>query len=317
MTIDQDTDDLTVYGEEGHGDDAAGRVVSGAVSLSPGGTLNEESLERFLLGRHAQIVTIIGDRDSGKSTLISAIYDRLLRGPFAGFSFVASRSLIAFEKRLHSARVESGRNRPETPRTSRQEGLLHFHIALAETENPDGRFDIMLSDRAGEVYREARGDTALISQLPEIFRADRLVILVDGGRLASPIERSNAVQSARQMLRALLDNDAIDSESRVQIVITKMDLLDSTQDEDLGEIVANFEAKLLADFGQRLPHLQCMRVCARDPDGKLDPALGVDSLLHDWSVLTEKVVVPHVPELKLTSEFDRLLLRMPKDMMND
>jgi hypothetical protein len=98
--------------------------------LPPGEALTPEEVDQLLRWRGATFVTVVGDSHSGKTTLICALYDRFLRGPFAGLTFVASRTLVALERRSHYARVDSGRATPETMRTTISDGLRYFHLAV-------------------------------------------------------------------------------------------------------------------------------------------------------------------------------------------
>lgn len=154
-------------------------------------------------------MTIVGDRDSGKTTLVAALYDRFLRGPFAGHRFAGSRTLVGLEKRSHYARAESGRAKPDTPRTSISEGLSYYHFAVRSAAAPAARTDVMVSDRAGETYRHARSNSEIVPQLSELPQANRVVLLLDGARTADAVTRAGAIQAVRQSLRAFLDGGAL------------------------------------------------------------------------------------------------------------
>jgi len=302
-------DDLAVYGQE---DSARPTPRSGSVptvKLPDGEALDEQGADRLLRSVPATTIAIIGDRDSGKSTLVSALYDRLLRGPYAGYAFTGSRTLVALEKRLHDSRVESGRDTAETIRTSRAEGLLHFHFGLAIAGDPTSRYNLLLSDRAGEVYRDARASTDLIATLTEIPRADKIILLLDGHRLSDVIERTGATQAARQTLRAFTDNGAFGMQSLVQVVTTKWDLLNTPDQTDAVAHLQTFEDRLARDFRGRLGELSFWRVSARDPKGVVDPALGLDALLRNWAKPRSEAL-PQLSAPAVSSQFDKLLVRM-------
>lgn len=289
------------------------------VKLPSGEALDVAGVDEFLRWRPMTLVTIVGDRDSGKTTLISSIYDRFLRGPFAGYLFAGSRTLIGLERRSHYARVDSGMTTPDTPRTSISEGVRFFHLALARADAPDARADLMLSDRAGETYRQARGNSRLVSDLIEVKKADCLVLLLDGARVVNPVERAGAVQSVRQTLRALWDGGALDAGARVQVATTKIDILRAQPEGDKAHtdtLLTALRDGLRADFGPRLGDLSFWDIAARDPAGTFEPAYGVDALLASW---LDKVPRPATiidrPGLVLQSEFDRLLARTPMETL--
>lgn len=282
------------------------------VALPHGELLSHEDVQRFLLWRPATFISIIGDSFSGKTTLICALYDRLLRGPYADMSFAASRTLVALEKRIHPARVDSGRVVPDTTRTSIADGLRYFHFAVAPIGSPRLRTDLLLSDRAGETYRKARNNTDIVANLSEIPQADKILLLVDGGRVADPVQRASTIQGARQMLRVLVDNGAVGSSSTVQVVTSKVDLITAAQDKNnIADALNGFRERLTADFGPKLEQLTFWDVAARDPKGVFDPAHGLDALIRDWVKPRLQRVLASLPPQELKSEFDRLLVRTP------
>lgn len=310
------TQEIEVVGQDVSHDDVE-EGMSAAEKLVPlpsGEALTTEDVERFLRWREANFIAIIGDSFSGKTTLVTAIYDRLLRGPFADTSFTGSWTLPALERLSHYARVESGRATPETPRTSIHDGLSYLHLALSDRlASPVKRVDLLISDRAGETYRRARDDSTTVTTLTEIPQAARVVLLLDGARVAKLDERAGAMQSIRQTLRVLLDNQAIGKNTAAQVVTTKIDILDQHEDSKvLREALAAFWARLKQDFEPRLGHLSFWEVSARDPTGKYAPAYGVDSLLREW--VTQSATGPFFvpPPEGLKSQFDRLLLRTPE-----
>jgi hypothetical protein len=284
----------------------------GRVSLPPGEALTPDEVDQFLLWRDATFVAVIGDSHSGKTTLVCALYERFLKGPFAGLGFAGSRTLVALERRSHHSRVESGRIAPDTAHTSLQEGLRYFHFAVAPNGQPGKRTDLLLSDRSGEVYREARDNSNVVRTLPEIPQADRTVLLLDGRRVADPIERNGAIQSTRQILRVLLDNGALGPTSIVQVVTTKFDLIAASPDvQKIDNVLAAFRERLFADFAGRLKSLSFHDIAARDPTTKFAPAHGLDALLVDWSTHRSRYTLSPRPAFALNCEFDRLLTRTP------
>lgn len=290
-------------------------VDENRIPLPSGETLSPAEVDAFLRWRPANFVTIVGDRNSGKTTLICAIYDRFLKGPFAGYLFAGSRTLIGLEKRSHLARAESGRSQPDTPHTSLSEGLTFFHFAVVPADRIDTRSDLMLSDRAGELYRQARNNSALIAGLVEVAKAHRLVLLLDGGRVANLVERAGAMQSVRQALRAFLDGGGLDPSSIVQVVTTKIDLLaDHPEKLAIEAELKAFRERLQANFASRVTELSFWEIAARDPLGRFSPAHGVGALFADWVTTRQAVVSRSTLAGPLQSEFDRLLLRTPMEV---
>jgi len=283
------------------------------IRLASGEALDTGSVDQFLLKRDARIIAIVGEQESGKTTLICSLYDRFCHDSFSGFSFAGSDTLVGFERRMHYSRWISGRSTPETLRTSASESIQFYHLALADSNCSLCRTDLLLSDRAGESYVAARDNSDALSGLIEVAKADVLVFLRDGGRLVIPNQRAGALYSARQTLRAFLDGGLIGADTAAQVVTTKYDLILSDPDKEhvMGHL-QNANAKLYESFGDRLASLTFWDVAARDPKGILEPAWQVDQLLRSW---TSARVPPRAPcqpsQLRLINEFDRLLVRTP------
>jgi hypothetical protein len=266
--------------------------------------------------RAATFVAIIGDSHSGKTTLICALYGRFLKGAFGGLGFAGSRTLVALERRSHHARVDSGRATPETARTSHLEGLRYYHFAVAPNGEPGKKTDLLMADRSGEVYRSARNNSTVVATLPEISQADRIVLLLDGSRVADPVERNGAIQSVRQTLRVFLDNDALCPTSIVQVVTTKIDLIAASREgQEIADALAAFRDRLTKDFGPRLKSLSFHDIAARDPTATFAPAHGLDTLIEDWATPRPRYTPAAPPLLALHSEFDRLLARTPMEVL--
>ncbi|WP_061260462.1 TRAFAC clade GTPase domain-containing protein [Leptospira interrogans] len=282
--------------------------------LFSGELLDSEEVEKFLRQRPVTFISVIGDRNSGKTTLISSLYERYRQGKFSGYYFSGSVTLIGVERSLHYSRLESGSNKIDTQRTLLSDGLKYFHLSISPVENLNAKRDLMFSDRAGETYRNARSNTVLIKDLIEIPRADKVLLLLDGARISDPEERSDSMQSTRQMLRALIDNGALGSDSHVQIITTKIDLLTKNPDyKMISEILENFKNKLVLDFGAKICSLTFWDVSTRDPSGELELVYGVDELILDWVTEKKSIEVYNQNKIEFKTEFDKLLLRSNLD----
>lgn len=282
------------------------------IPLSSGEALAPVEVDQFLLWRPARFITIVGDFDSGKTTLINALYDKFLWGSFAGHQFAGSHTLVGFEKKSHHSRIDSGRIVPDTLRTSLSDGLKYFHFSLVPSENIQLRIELMLSDRAGEQYQKARNNSDVVSELVEVKKAHYVVLLMDGGRIADPVHRQNAMQSVRQTLRAFLDGGALSKTSRVQVVTTKVDRLATLSEKEvLDAQLKKFREGLQKTFGECLAELSFWEIAARDPYSKFPPAYGVEELLKSWCAFIPVTVTCAPLQIALNTEFDRLLSRTP------
>jgi hypothetical protein len=288
----------------------ASAPIARDIAIPSSESLTTEDVTAFMCSQPATIIVLLGDRDSGKSTLICSIYDRFLHGSFAGFDSCGIRTITGLERRAHLERTDSGRSTPDTQHTSIAEGLQYFHFPVTSTKNVGPRHDFIISDRAGELYKNARGNSVLVDQLIELPSADFVVILLDGARLAELATRAGAFYSVRQSLQMFLDRGALDKSCRIQIVTTKIDLLKKAPDlAVIEERQKAFEARLQVDFSARLGSMEFRAIAARDPLGTYDPAFGVDDLLKTWLQGPKKRVGVTIAPTELSTEFDKLATR--------
>lgn len=275
--------------------------------LPPSMLLSPGDADALLRWRQAAVITVVGERNGGKTTLVSQLYEQFLRGPFAQTLFSHSWSLQGFEKKSFQSRVRSGGALPDTPRTSAQEGLGFFHLAVSD-ETSLNRTDLLISERAGETYREMRDLPARAATLVEIHKASVIVLILDGERVSRARSRNAVFGSVRSIARALLDAGNINPLARVQLVTTKIDLMADAAASEALTALATFEADLAAVFRDRFA-LATFRISARDPSGHLPPGSGMDELLRSWMapVVSVPQDEPAIPPL--TSEFDLFLVR--------
>ena len=278
------------------------------VSLPPAGMLSVEDADALLRWRDASVVAVVGERNGGKTTLVTELYERFLRGPFANMLFRHSLSLMGFERKSFQSRAESGAPLPDTPRTSNREGLSFFHLGLADARDLR-RTDLLLSERAGEVYREVRDRPAGAGGLIEVRRAHTVVLIVDGERVADDRRRAEAFASVRNIARALADSGVISPEARLQAVTTKCDLLRGENSAAALEALDLFERVFTEQYSLRFASATAHRTAARDPNGTLEPGHGLAPLLCSWLAPPACIAAapPNMPTL--IDEFDRLLLR--------
>src|SRR5262245_49650285 len=86
------------------------------VEIFSGGALSAADADAITLRFRTLLIVLVGAEGSGKTTVLASIYERLNEGPFAGFQFAGSRSLLSFEEICHLNRLASGGAQPDTQR---------------------------------------------------------------------------------------------------------------------------------------------------------------------------------------------------------
>lgn len=280
----------------------------GWITLPPAGMLSLEDADAMLRWRPASLVAIVGERNGGKTTLVTELYERFLRGGFAGHLFSHSLSLLGFERKSFQSRAESGGEKPDTPRTSAQDGLSFFHLAVANDATLR-RTDLLISERAGEAYREVRDKPANATGIVEVEKARTVAFVVDGERVADGRRRAEALASVRHIARAFVDAGCISADAEVQVVTTKFDLLHDEIGAEAIQALSEFERRFVESYDGRFAAVSVHRIAARDPNGAFAAGHGIERLLKSWTrpVIPFTLRLPPLPTL--ADEFDRLMVR--------
>ena len=235
-------------------------------ALLPGSDpLDASEASRLLAQRPGRLVVWIGERDSGKTTLTIQLYERQRR-PGEDTRFAGSRTLLAFERLTHPRRATSGRSVPQTHRTELDpEGREILHLALTSGVE---HTHLLVADMPGEVFRQLGDNQLTARDIPLLPRADKLALLIDGGRLRDPATRGSALTRARQLLERLQASALPHSRTELALVITKWDRVS----DDPGTMVywQPREDRLLAEVRSLDAGAPHFRVAAGAPAGYQD-----------------------------------------------
>jgi hypothetical protein len=261
-------------------DDAEGQS---SVDLFAGYEITGAETEDITLRWPTQLIVLAGAEGSGKTTMLAALYEHLGRGSFAGFDFAGSRSLLGFEKICHANRVISGGTRPTTERTIPSDEAAYYHLALRETTGDRPHRQILLSALSGELYRWARNSREECATLTFLHRANAIVVLVDGDKLASLEQRNNAHADAAGILDAFLDAKMVPSGCQVEFVFSKLDRIHAAGEVALG-FLKQTQEKLETKFRAHVPQLAFRKVAARPgpTNDEQELASGIASALATW-----------------------------------
>lgn len=260
------------------------------IDLYAGNDLTSEDADAVTLRSPAHLVVFAGAAASGKTTVLASIYDRLSEGPFAGFQFAGSRSLLGFEQICYLNRLASGGTRPDTPHTPLSDEAAYYHLALRAKEAGAQRRHVLLCAISGELFRLATNSREDCERLTFLHRANTIAVLVDGARLAVPAQRTQAQSEASSILESFLDANMIGSRCRVEFVFSKLDLVVEAG-EAAKEFLNTTERKFEQRFGGRVPHLAFRRIAARPEVEPSDGPLN-DGLADAFVAWTTSAVAP-------------------------
>jgi hypothetical protein len=273
-------------------------VVSGAtkegpfVELPTGEALTQTQASEITRQEVSHLVILAGPHGSGKTTILTALFEAFLEAPFANYLFAGSRTLVGFERRCHDARVASGRVQPHTVHTGLEAiDFLHLRLAPA-SDSVLGIQSLILSDISGERFRALRDSTDAVKNMPLLGRADDLCVVLDGEKLASPDLRHAARNDARALLRSLIEAKALSAECNIQVVFAKWDAVLASGFSEVTKAFITDTRLTLEDTLQGRP-AQFFEVAARPRNVRLPFAFGLPTLLRSW------LVEPRISKVKL------------------
>ncbi len=283
IDIDYDDDREEGYDESNTHDRIANTSVDINIKVYSGDSLTETEASDLLRERPAKIIVLMGDSGSGKSTFIQALYELFQRGTLGDFLFSSSKTLLGFDKRSFYSRLSSGQNIPSTPRTSISDGLRYFHLVLKHRNDLSNSIDILLSDRAGEKYKQSRNSPSLASDLHELYIADKIFILMDGEKIANKENRTSASNVVRQNIRLISDNIPVNTSNNIKILITKFDIINTHPNkDDILDYLSKYKERLSTEFTAKNITLEFYYISSRDPSGQMPLAYGLDKLITEW-----------------------------------
>jgi energy-coupling factor transporter ATP-binding protein EcfA2 len=258
----------------------------------------------FLKQGNGKVLAIVGPSDSGKTSLIGALYTLFLNGPINDVHFAGSKTMLAFEQACHDLRAISGRHEPlmkHTEYTSSPMGINFYHLAV---QKPIGSSTthLLLGDRTGEDYTNAPDDPATTKDFVEVQRADKLIVLVNGEGLLEPSTRETTKARASHILKVFVDSGITNASQSVLLILTKMDALKTAGDtkcikveQIFDKLCSDIQLKHHSDFAE----IGALKIAA-SPKSKILPfGYGIEKILDFW--MNE---IPHVPETEYKQQFD-------------
>jgi hypothetical protein len=275
------------------GDEAVATETPAFVDLPSGEALSEAQASEVTRQGVTRVVVLAGPSSSGKTTILTSLFEAFLEAPFGNLLFAGSRTLLGFERRCHDARVVSGRLEPHTVHTA-VDALDFLHLRLASpSAGLLGPQNLLLSDISGERFRSLRDSSDAVKAMPMLRRADHLSIVIDGEKLTNVGERHGARNDARTLLRSIIESGMLRSDCRIEFVFSKWDHVISNTEQEFVATFIGETKKALEEAAKTFGDPQFFEVAARPRSSRVPFAFGLPTLLRYW------VQEPSIPRLKL------------------
>ena len=185
----------------------------------------EDNIDNLKYNEKPELITLLGLNDYGKSTFVGSLYQLLRTNEeYLGYSLVDSNTLAGFERRVFLRKVnESGKS--DVKRTIRKKGSL-LDLKL---KNKAGLYrHIVLSDSAGEMYRDCISKDSTVKEQIAVKVADRLLIFVNCEEFLDSTKPWS--DDLKGLLSRFYRNDMLPESALVYIVFNKYDKMKGSID---------------------------------------------------------------------------------------
>lgn len=214
-------DGVTVYEDE----TSATQRDEDYVYVYRGEALNEEELYQLSAREDVRQVLIAGPQHSGKTTLVVMLYYLFQEGRNSSLRFGGSLTMEGFKNRASKILLASGESEPLVDRTSRSTQNRYLHFVLADAAGK--KSNLILTDISGELFT-----SEYMKEIGELYSGyENVILTVDGEKLRDPMERQHEIIQIIQLLKNLLKFQVVDKQSKLQIICTKRDLIEETEDQ--------------------------------------------------------------------------------------
>lgn len=258
--------------------------IDSFINLPDGNVLSEEDASILAKSVLLNLVIVAGPPGSGKTTILTSLFEAFQRAPVADFMFAGSKTLIGFENRCFHARVESGLKVADTKHTRVEDRFEFLHLKISQQNGSEiSRQDLVLSDVSGELFQQVTDYSLQPSHFSVIQRANNLTIVIDGARILDVANRQSVQTQTRVLLRSLIESNSLNKDCRIQIVFSKWDLVaDSEKSAPFTSYVANLRQMIIDLIGNK-HQLIFLEIAARPENRKVHFAHGLPKLLRLWT----------------------------------
>lgn len=285
------------------------------IDMPSGEALSLQDTYTIMAKEKTRLIIVIGPSESGKTTLETALYQMFQSGQLKNYFFAGSKTLQGYEERAFRTRINSGRSRPDMPRTSTgiQEQFLHIKVYNAEEET---YYNLLFADIAGEDYSNCIANSnEMRKQFPYFKNADYFVALLDGNQMGDRAKRYSIPENLKQMFRTIVDAGLCKNECVLQIVTSKYDLIDGADcdnSEEILKFLAQNEVNLNKYFDKYFSIVEFVNIAAMPcVKGKYQCGFGVDILLKTWCKKNNFSLRTEVDSrMNLLAEFNKLSYKL-------
>lgn len=256
------------------------------IDLPQGKELNDDGALALAKSRPVEWIVLAGPTDSGKTTLLTSLYELFQWKKVKGFAFAGSATLPGFEERCYLSRRDSGNPVPHTGRTP-YEGPdpKYLHLRIRSHGQLRKFADFLFTDVSGEMFDHARDSVPECKEMHFLKRAHHLLLFLDSAKAVQTAKRWRIVEACKGLLRSCIDSDMIWEKCTVRVVWSRFDYFMAKDSEpDHKKFRSDAEEEFRNTFSKLGSRLKFSTVAARPLElPELHIGHGVQALLEEWA----------------------------------
>lgn len=180
--------------------------------------------------RYVHVVAVLGPTNAGKTCLLISLYLLALNRMLSPhFRFAGSRTLLGFEHRARGLRKWDQGALPaefaDHTRLGDPRAPSFVHIAFDEDETSSKRREFLFTDLPGEWTTDLIDRAETANRFQFLSRADAVVVVLDGPRLAAAETRQQEIMQTEHLLQRLVETIKLPLTTPIVFVVSKCDEL--------------------------------------------------------------------------------------------
>lgn len=303
------SDDIEVSDSESLKED---ELQSGFLPLPSGRALSLQETYDVMASENTSVIVLVGPSECGKTTIESTIYQLFQREKLTNHLFAGSKTIQGYEDRSFYTRINSKQEVATTPRTSRGVQEIFLHLRLLN-ENKEQRANYLFADLSGEeIQAHIANVGSLTKQMPFLKFADSLTVILDGERLANKHRRNGVIEEASTMIRTIFDAGLYSMSTKVQLVISKYDIIKASDDPNINRFIEERIKELQSLIARYIKNVTVHEVAAMPHNSSFAVGFGLESLLSAWDYEPRYLHINSRYEINdpIHSEFNKLFYKL-------
>lgn len=200
-----------------------------------GEAYNDSNVNDLVDETTPHVVILVGFPEYGKSTFVSSFYHAVMtNGRIGKYKFVDSETILGFERR---AQIRHEENRVKK-RLNRTPMYANYFLSLVFINTETGRrVKLVLSDKAGDTYKDYGKIGENINSDKAINRAQQIIFFLDAYAMATD-GYLDLQQNLGLLVPRMVNYGTFTDGKRVDVVFNKTDMLEK---KHKGEYTTNKE----------------------------------------------------------------------------